>query len=189
MLRAFLQSFNLLNETDIKLCESMVTTKTIKKGAYFIEQGSISKEIGFITSGIVRSFYLSSTSEEVTYCFRKPNMFVTAYASFIQQIPSVECVQAVTDVHLLILNKTQLTALENSSIRWLQFLKLANEQEFITMEKRVFLLQRESAEKRYQDLLENEPELLQQVPVKYLASYLGITERHLSRIRRAFAHI
>jgi len=53
------------------------------------------------------------------------------------------------------------------------------------MEKRIFLLQKESAETKYQDLLKHHPEYLNLIPLNYLASYLGITQRHLSRIRAA----
>jgi hypothetical protein len=58
------------------------------------------------------------------------------------------------------------------------------EQEYIKMEKRIFILQKESAEKRYEDLLNNQPLYLQLIPLSYLSSYLGITQRHLSRVRK-----
>jgi CRP-like cAMP-binding protein len=56
------------------------------------------------------------------------------------------------------------------------------------MEKRIFLLQKESAEKRYEDLLTNQPTYLPLIPLNYLSSYLGITQRHLSRIRKSLSN-
>jgi CRP-like cAMP-binding protein len=61
------------------------------------------------------------------------------------------------------------------------------EQEYLKLEKRVFMLQKEKAERKYQDLLENHPDYLKHIPLNYLASYLGITQRHLSRIRKEIA--
>ncbi|MNY26270.1 hypothetical protein D3C86_1601080 [compost metagenome] len=58
------------------------------------------------------------------------------------------------------------------------------EQQYLELEKRLFLFQKEKAKKRYMDLLENQPDYVQQIPLQYLASYLGITSRHLSRLRR-----
>ena len=58
------------------------------------------------------------------------------------------------------------------------------EQEYINLEKRIFVLQRESAENRYKSLLQTHPHYLNSIPLSYIASYLGITQRHLSRIRK-----
>ena len=67
---------------------------------------------------------------------------------------------------------------------WIKFLKIVAEQQYIELEKRIFQLQKNNAFERYSDLLKNHPEYLQNIPLQYLASYLGITQRHLSRIRR-----
>lgn len=64
------------------------------------------------------------------------------------------------------------------------FLKLIAEQQYLELENRVFQLQKETALQRYTSLLNNHPEFVQEIPLQYLASYLGITQRHLSRIRK-----
>jgi len=82
---------------------------------------------------------------------------------------------------LIFMNK-----LETSNPNWIKFFKHIAELEYINLEKRIFMLQRESAETRYQSLLNNQPEYLHHIPLHYLASYLGVTQRHLSRIRKNF---
>ena len=72
----------------------------------------------------------------------------------------------------------------NSSTNWLKFSRFVAEQSYIEMENRLLAIQMESAKKRYEDLIENHPDYLQNVPLKYLASFLGITQRHLSRLRK-----
>ena len=179
-----MKSFNILSDDKIDLFESKLIRKTLKKGDYFIKEGRTSKEVGFVVSRLFRSFYYSLSEEEVTYCFAFSNSFVSAYSSFLTQTKTMENIQALTRVELLTISRNEILKLENSSANWLRFSKLIAEQEYIKMEKRIFILQKESAEKRYEDLLTNEPQYLQLIPLNYLSSYLGITQRHLSRIRK-----
>lgn len=187
-MRNYLQSFNILTEKEINLFESKVRNKKLKKGDFFIKEGRISNEVAFVVSGLFRSFYYSSLEEEVTYCFTFSNSFVSAYSSFLSQSKTIENIQALTDIELLTISREEISMLEKSSTNWLKFFKLITEQEYIKMEKRIFLLQKESAEKRYNDLLSNQPEYLQLIPLNFLSSYLGITQRHLSRIRKSITN-
>lgn len=187
-LKNYLQSFNLLTEIEIENFLTQVTFKQLKKGDFFIKEGKTCKEVAFIISGLFRSFYYSSTGEEVTYCFIFQDSFMTAYSSFITQTPTAENFEALSDVELFVISKDTIDKLEKESTNWLRLLKLLAEQEYIKMEQRVFLLQKESAEKRYEDLLMNHPDFLQFIPLHYLSSYLGITQRHLSRIRKSLSN-
>ena len=187
-MRSYLESFNILTQDEIDLFEKKVVFKKLKKGDFFIKEGQTCDEVGFVISGIFRSFYYSSTEEEVTYCFTFSNSFVTAYSSFLSQEKTVENIQAITDIEILTISRDELLKFEQSSTNWLKFFKLIAEQEYIKMEKRIFLLQKETAEKRYRDLLINQPELLQLIPLNFLSSYLGITQRHLSRIRKSISN-
>ena len=95
-----------------------------------------------------------------------------------------ENIHALTNVELLIIRRNQYYELMDSSINWLKFSRFVAEQSYIEMENRLLTLQMETAKKRYEDLLEFNPDYLQKVPLKYLASFLGITQRHLSRLRK-----
>ncbi|MBL4705868.1 MAG: Crp/Fnr family transcriptional regulator [Flavobacteriales bacterium] len=182
-----LKSFNILTEEEIDSFQDLIVPKSLKKGEFFITEGKTCKQIAFIVSGLFRSFYYSSEEEDVTYCLTFENSFLTAYSSFITQLPTDENIQALSDVDLLVISKEKIDQLESSSVNWLRLFKLIAENEYLKMEKRVFMLQRESAETRYLDLIENHPKYLNSVPLNYLASYLGITPRHLSRIRKSIS--
>lgn len=171
-----------LEEIDhfLNLCEY----KTLKKGDFFSKENTICNEIGFVLSGIFRSYYYSSEEEEITYCFIFQEHFITAYSSFISQDRTQESIQAITDIEMLVISREAVAKLEQSSTNWLRFLKFLAEQEYIKLERRVFMLQKEKAETRYKDLIENKPQFLQHIPLHYLASYLGVTQRHLSRLRK-----
>ena len=92
--------------------------------------------------------------------------------------------QAIADVELLVFCKQDLNKLANDSLNWVKFLKKMAELQYIELENRIFQLQKTTALQRYENLLQNHPEFVQKIPLQYLASYLGITQRHLSRIRK-----
>lgn len=182
---SYLTKTGLLSADEID--DAMQQTRRIflKKGDYLIREGEVCKQVGFVQKGSFRSFYHSSNRDEITYCFRFEGNFVTSYSSYLTGQPSNESIQALTDSELLTLPRSYVQQLENKSVGWLKLLKMLAESEFMEMERRVFVLQKESAEKRYEDLLRHHPELLQLVSLQHIASYLGITQRHLSRIRAA----
>jgi len=184
MLDNYLRSFQVLSEEEIRHFVNQAETKVIPKGGFFAESGKVSTKIGFIKQGILRSFYWSSIQEDITYCFRFSNSFASAYSSYLTGKPSLESLQAITDVEVLVWTKQQLIALEKESSNWTMLLKILTEYEYIELERRIFMLQKETAENKYLDTIRNQPQLVKEIPLNYLASYLGITQRHLSRIRK-----
>lgn len=182
-LQEFFAPFGILSAEEVADLEKNLTPRVLPKGSFFIRQGEQGQDIGFVKQGILRSFYHTSTEEEVTYCFRFQGDTVAAYSSLITQQPTAENIEALTDVHLVTMPYSYLQELEKN-IQWLRLTKSLAEAEYVKMEKRLFILQKETAETRYHDLLVRNAEYLQEIPLQYLASYLGITQRHLSRIRK-----
>lgn len=186
-MKAFLESLNLFSPEEIETCLSLGQLKTFKKEDFFIQQGKVAKEAGFLQSGIFRSFYYSDEGEDVTYCFRFPQQWVGAYSSYITGLPTLENLQAITPATVFVLPKYELEQRFQHQNNWLRFSKMVAENEYVELEKRVLTLQREKAEVKYARLLEEHPDYLLQIPLQYIASYLGISQRHLSRIRRAYS--
>jgi len=180
----YLKGYNVFNPGEIEEVLRLGMHKSINKGEFFIKEGEVCQKIAFVYSGIFRSYYLSSSDEEITYCLTFPDAFITAYSSYISQDKSIVNIQAMTEAELFVIQKNEMDKLENSNKNWMLFSRIIAEQYYIALEKRVFQLQTEKAEKRYHDLLNNRSEYIQKIPLKYLASYLGITQRHLSRLRR-----
>ena len=109
---------------------------------------------------------------------------MASYSAFITGNESVDTLQAISDAEIMVVKKDVLDAFGQNSLKWMEFLKLIADDQYIQLEKRIFQLQRESAHEKYQNLLKKNPEYLQEIPLQYLASYLGISQRHLSRIRK-----
>ena len=185
-IKLFLKSFNILTTSEIDDFIQLLTHKLFKKAEYFIREGETCKQVAFILSGSLRSYYISDKEEEITYCITFPNNLMTAYSSYLLALPTQENIQAITPTELLIVQKDKLESLIQQNSNWIYFLKTIAEQQYIELEKRIFLLQKSDAAKRYAELMKNQPEYIQKIPLQYLASYLGITQRHLSRIRKEF---
>jgi CRP-like cAMP-binding protein len=179
----YLKQYNLFTDSEINEFISLATISTIKKGDFFIKQDEICTTLSFVNFGIFRSFYYSNNDEEITYCFTFPNSLLVAYSSFITQNKSEENLQALTDSEIISISKKELENLAESNNKWLNFLKIIAEKEYVELEKWIFSHQKSNAQKRYVDLINNYPQFVQQIPLHYIASYLGITQRHLSRIR------
>ena len=179
-----LRSYQLFSEAEIKSIVPYLRFRHLEKGDYLIKAGKICTELAFVQHGLLRSYYTKDDGEEITYCFTFENTLMTAYSSLITGLPSPENIQALMPTELWVLQKKDLEALAQQSINWVILQKRLAEQQYVELENRIFSYQKEKASKRYQDLLLAQPHYLQQIPLQYLASYLGITRRHLSRIRR-----
>ena len=184
LIRSFFYQFNLLTEDELDKIIAETSSRKIKKGEYFIIEGNVSREVAFVKEGFFRHFIRDTSGEEKTYCLTFPNQMIAAYSSFISGDETKEYIQAITNSEVIILSKNSLENIFNNNINWLKFSKLIAENEYIELEKRIFSLLNDTAKERYLNLLENKPQYVQQIPLKYLSSYLGVSQRHLSRLRR-----
>lgn len=156
--------------------------KEFKKNDFFVEEGKISSEIGFIESGMFQYFVWKDGEERTTYVSIE-NTFMASLLSFVSATPSLENVKALTDGSVSLINKTNLKKLVNELPQFKDFYIGLLESSICGIDASRHDLIVLSAEQRYAKMLKEEPHLLQQIPLQYLASILGVTPRHLSRIR------
>lgn len=164
------------------LLEGFDSHKKLASGKFFVKAGKVCTEVGIITKGKCR-FYYDTKDGEVTRWVSLTNDFVASLSSFITQKPGPENIQAMEATEMIIMPRTTWLALYEQHEFIRNFWAKLMEMNYIGMEERVFNLIAKSAEERYQWMRENQPRFIQEVPDKYLASMLGTTPRHLSRIR------
>ncbi|MFN8289488.1 MAG: Crp/Fnr family transcriptional regulator [Chitinophagaceae bacterium] len=165
---------------------SCFKTKYIPKGDYFAREGRTSKYLAFITKGLFQYYYLKDGKEITTYV-TGPNSFLLSLSSFFKQQPSRENIRAITDTELLAIHHDEMMRLKKENEAFRAFYIAALENLVISMDDTRTNLIILTAEERYALLLKNEPDMLRQMPLQYLASILGVTPRHLSRIRHHFS--
>lgn len=183
-MKEFLRTLAILLEEELNEIDCFLSERTISKNDFLIREGQISNEIVFIKSGILRSYFINSENEEITNCITFENELMSAYSSFITQTPTDEYIQALTDTQLQVINRTDLLNLYKKSIRWQKVGRVLAEMQYIELEKRIVSFQKQKAKQRYEELLKDHPNYIQFIPVKDLASFLGISTRHLSRLRK-----
>lgn len=156
----------------------------LKKGDFLVEQGQVCRYVAYVQSGMLRSFYPRENGEDVTSCFCVSNGLTTSYQSFLLQEPSTLSLEALEPSSLLVIEYQDLQRLYQQGGVWLTLGKLIAEREYLTMASYAVVLNTETAEEKYQRLLREQPDIVLRAPVQHIASYLGVTRRTLSRIRR-----
>lgn len=157
----------------------------IQKGDFFVQEGSTSKYLAFVTKGLFRYYYLRD-GEEITTFASGANAFLLSLCSFYKQQPSKENIRALADAEIWQVHYKDLVLLKNESNAFNRFYIDALENLVVSMDETRSNLIILTAEERYDFLMKKEPALLQQIPLQYLASILGVTPRHLSRIRNNY---
>lgn len=157
------------------------------KNEYLFREGQISHHIYFICSGLIRNYYLQN-GVEITRHFAQENELLSAYVSFLTQTPTLENVHTLEDCRLLQISYHDLQHIYETYPVWGNFFRQLLEKVYIETTKRIEGFICKTAEQRYVDLINRRPELLQRIPLQYLATYLGITPVSLSRIRKKISH-
>ena len=173
-----------LTAEDIELCKKYFEAVSFTKNEIIEEQDKIPEYLYFIVSGFMRLFYYDGNGDEVTTQINYNNSFTASYMRFIHGIKAKENVECITDCALLRISKPNLKTLIDTSDNFKVFSLMIFEQAITIAENRADELATLSAEQRYKKLLHEKPEILQNVPIQYIASYLGMKPESLSRIRR-----
>lgn len=180
----FILRFGNLNQQQIDFIISKAHEIDLQNDDYFSEAGKIARRVGFVVEGIMRVCYYDNKGDEITKYFIEENNLVVDLESFDNEIPSSSYVQAVTDCKMIVFQRKD----------WLEILQTIVGFDAIThkiisralmqkVERRSPLVT-EDATTRYLKFLEIYPTAVNRIPLSYVASYLGVTQSSLSRIRK-----
>lgn len=173
---------NLTTETETELTEK-IKILTKKKGDFLLKQGQIVSNLFVIETGLVRSFY-NVNGKEVNVWFGFENVILGSVMPLFFNHPSIENIQFLEKTTLHYISSIELEKLYKSSWEMNTIGRKVAEEYCKILEERSFLLQTHTAEQRYDWLVKNHPEALQRISLGYIASYLGISQETLSRIRK-----
>ena len=156
--------------------------RVVEKDEILLQDGKICKHLYFIESGLLR-YFINKDGNDITKFFTDAPYCFTSQVSFTSEKSSTENIQAIEQS--VILQTTLKQANDLLELKsWNTFIrKLIQEVQYYT-EEILQEIQTETAENRYKKMIETNPQLLQRVPLKYLASYFGIAPQSLSRIRK-----
>ncbi len=181
-LKKFFNDYVPLPDVELDDIVSKFKKKKIKKNEFLLMQGEICKDLIFVQNGCLRLYYLQEDVEVSVWFALKHSSAIEIY-SFISETPTNNYLQAIEDSEIFYLPKIELNKLYQTHPKMQEMMRKFWEDVILHLLERFTALQRDSAEKRYLDLL-NKPELLQTIPQKYLASFIGVTPTSLSRIKK-----
>ena len=171
-----------LTQAEKKAIQATFHPQLIKRKQCLLVEGQICDFVAFICSGVVRHYHVKD-GNEITCDISLPNSFITNYKSFSQDIPSTYYFQALKETNLLVINKKDLMTLCNTHKNIETFGRLMAEKVAQRTVDIAMSLASDKPEERVTKLLQQQAELFQLVPQRYLANLLGITPESLSRIR------
>lgn len=181
LLRRLHQLIPLNVQQQQQLCRC-VLIEDIPKDSVLLESGQISNHIYFVDAGVIRS-YCTINDQETTRWFCFPGDFATSYFSFVYRQPSEDEMTTVTDARILSMSYSDLRYLAQQDPVWVDLNRRLLEQYYTSLLRRVLSFQTQSTAERYTSLLEEHPGITDKVPLGQLASYLGMTQATLSRLR------
>jgi CRP-like cAMP-binding protein len=182
-IRKLLNTFTAQSGEDWNFFRSRLCGKTYPKYSIILKKGEVENYISYVESGILRLF-IPKIENDITFGFVFPGEFVSAYDSFLTQTACRYQVQSLTGTKLWQISRQDLQEVYSRTKTGNEIGRKNAERLFLIKSKRELSLLTKTAEERYLDLFSERPELIQYIPLKYIASYIGVTPQALSRIRK-----
>jgi CRP-like cAMP-binding protein len=179
-----LSSITTLSPETIADIDQCLAESYFPKNATIVQEGELSSKMYFIIKGAARAFYFHQ-EKEYTDWFMFENMFMCSLLSFFGGQPSAQCIETLEASDMLALTREQINWLcdKHHDMQKLNSLLLTNG--LVSLQQNIIDQRFKTAQERYAILLKTFPQIIQRVPLKHVASYLGITQETLSRIRAA----
>lgn len=177
-----------LTATEQELFTSLLGIRRLLRKQFLLQAGDICRYESYVLEGCVRSFFVDDKGVEHTLHFALEDWWITDLESFLHQTAAQVNIEALTPVTVLQLDKPSLERLYTEVPVFERFFRILHQNAYLAQNRRILNNISLSGEARYIDLLERYPQLVQRVPQKYIASYLGITPVFLSQIRARLGH-
>jgi CRP/FNR family transcriptional regulator, anaerobic regulatory protein len=174
----------IIPEPDKVLCRQLFKPIFVPKDTIIEAAGHVPQYHNFVVSGFMRNFHIDTEGNEITNDLNEGSRFFTSYFHFMNRTVSNENMQTITDCEILRINRDDVEIAASQGITQKDYTVMYLNKRLEANKLRAFEMANLNAEQRYEKFIEENPLIVQNVPLAYIASYLGITQRHLSRIRR-----
>jgi CRP-like cAMP-binding protein len=182
-LKKFFQSFSMFEPNELEKISSSFKPKQVKKNTLLLNQGTTCKEFYYVQSGGLRTFFIDKNGHEKTRYVMLDNHIGTTLTSFISQKPSFEFIEVLEDTYLWSISYDEFFKLNEEMDNWKKFYQKILELAYSFQNRKIEALVTLTAQQRYEQLLHNQPEFIQRLSNKILASYLDMREETLSRLK------
>lgn len=178
----YLNSIHLLSPGLTDYLQAKMGFRKIERKEYLLHEGQVCRRVHFIQKGLLRCFY-HRYEQEVCSWFMKEGDVIISVESFYQQKSSYESIQALEECELYFLDYRDLEWAYRTYHEFNYIGRVLTQKYYCLSEQRLYSMRMQRSQERYDYLLQHHADLALRVPAKYIASYLGITEVTLSRIK------
>lgn len=173
-----------LNEEEIRLIESKVTQRNVKRRQMILQEGFVCKHYSFVVAGCFRMYGLDDKGYEHNIQFAAEGDWISDIGSFHSQKPSKLFIEAIEPAEIIQIEQQELYFLYRNIPKLDRIFKVLIENKFVELQNRVLQTFSSTAQERYLSFLEQYPHLSNRLPNTQIASYLGITPEFLSKVRK-----
>jgi CRP-like cAMP-binding protein len=181
----FMGKFGKLDKDDLNAVAPLLSVRRLAAGEHFLRAGEPAEFVALVTSGSVREYYGLADGSERVKAFVFAVGLTGSLADLLSNSPSTSFIVADDEARLLTMRFEDLSALARRMRHWDDVFRLLTQQLYLRKARREYELLALDAEARYATLLTQQPEIESRVQARHIASYLGVTAVHLSRLRRS----
>jgi CRP-like cAMP-binding protein len=172
-----------LNKTEEDLLISVLQQKELKRKQFWLTEGMVCKYSAFVTSGCLRGFTIDKNGDEHVLSFAPPGWWIADIYSLISQKPGILNIEALEDSEVILLSKAHQEKLYTQIPKFERFFRILTENALVANQQRIIDNMSLAADERYDIFCKRYPMLVNSLPHKQIASYIGVTPEFFSRMR------
>lgn len=180
----FIQTIKPFESWELELMAEKIKSGNVKSGEILLFEREVAKNFYFVNKGCLRTYSITDEGADFTRCLAMEKTFCWAISSFINQQPSNEFIEALCDSEIVIINRENFNILSDRSKNFRDAYVIGLEQLSVNYANRIESFLTKDAKSRYEDFVAKNRSLVLQLPNKFVASYLGVTQESLSRLRK-----
>lgn len=173
-----------LTETDKELIKPFFIEKKLRRKQYLLQEGDVCKYLSFVASGLIRTYNVDEKGDEHMSVFGWEGWWISDFNSFLSGEPAVFNIDAIEEAELLMISLSNYEALTLAVPIMDRYFRILYQNSLVTKEKRLMSSITHTAEEKYVQLLNFNPQIIERIPQNLIASYLGIAPETLSRIKK-----
>jgi CRP-like cAMP-binding protein len=185
MIEKMLSAFNKLHPLGEEMkerLEAITVVKEFSKKHLLLQEGQVADHACFVLNGLARAYYITD-GREITSRFMDEGFIITSWLSFYTRKPGYEFIETLEDSTIAFMHYNDLQKIYADFLEFNIVGRKLTEYFFFLAEQRTQMLRKHTTDEKYQFFLKEHPDLLQRIPLKYIATYLGMSEETLSRVR------
>jgi CRP-like cAMP-binding protein len=174
----------LLTDEEKEVIKTFFVPKTLRKRQYLLQEGNVCKYLAFVAKGLLRTYNVDEKGDEHMNIFGWEGWWLSDFNSFLSGEPAMFNIDAIEDAELLLISQADYEALTLAVPIMDRYFRILYQNSLVTKERRLMSSITHTAEERYVQLGESNPQIIERIPQNLIASYLGIAPETLSRIKK-----